>query len=72
MYYIPGIVNAILINIFDKLYEFVSVKLIKSENHRYQHSLENSMINKTYIFKFVNTYISNFVIIFVHQDFKLL
>ena len=72
MYYVPGIINSILITIFDKLNDFVSVKLVKSENHRYQDHLENSMINKTYIFKFVNTYISCFVIIFIHQDYKLL
>ena len=28
------------------------------------------MINKIYIFQFVNTYISNFVYIFFFQDFK--
>ena len=34
-----------------------------NENHRYVSSHENSMINKVYMFQFVNTYISNFVII---------
>ncbi len=28
------------------------------------------MINKVYLFQFVNTYISNFVYIFFFQDFK--
>ena len=35
-------------------------------------SLENSMINKTYMFQFVNLYISNFVYIFYHQNFTKL
>ena len=43
-----------------------------TENHRYVGSMEDSMINKTYIFQFVNTYISNFVYIFFDQDFKRL
>ena len=48
--YLPGVINAVLIGIFGRLYRTLSFKLIKSENHRYQQSLENSMINKTYIF----------------------
>ena len=48
------------------------MRLVTKENHRYVGSLENSMINKTYIFQFVNTYISNFVYIFFDQDFKRL
>ena len=35
-------------------------------------SLENSMINKTYMFQFVNLYISNFVYIFYHQNYQKL
>ncbi len=35
MYYVPGIINAVLITTFDKLYKQVSLKLIKSENHRF-------------------------------------
>ena len=30
------------------------------------------MINKTYMFQFINTYISNFVYIFYYQDFNKL
>jgi len=48
------------------------MRLVMTENHRYVGSMEDSMINKTYIFQFVNTYISNFVYIFFDQDFKRL
>lgn len=54
------------------MYKIISMKLVTRENHRYVGSLEDSMINKTYIFQFVNTYISNFVCIFFDQDFKRL
>ena len=34
--------------------------------------IENSMINKIYMFQFVNTYISNFVYTFWYQSFNKL
>ena len=39
------------------------------ENHQYIQSWENSRINKTYMFQFINSYISNFVYIFYYQDY---
>ena len=43
--------------------------IVKSENHRYIFEAEDSLINKIYMFQFVNTYISNFVCIFYYQSF---
>lgn len=68
----PSIINSLLIGIFGQLYKRISMRLVMTENHRYVGSMEDSMINKTYIFQFVNTYISNFVYIFFDQDFKRL
>ena len=70
MHYVPGITYALLILIFGSIYKKIAIKLVQTENHRYGSSLENSMINKVYIFQFVNTYISNFFYIFFFQDFK--
>lgn len=70
--YIPAVVNALLIETFKKIYGKVSKILVKGENHRYHASYENSMINKTYMFAFVNTYIGNYVAILYAQSFAAL
>ena len=61
--YIPAVINSLLIIVFGKIYVWLSKVLVVSENHRYVSSFENSLINKTYMFQFVNTYIGNFVAI---------
>ena len=70
--YLPGVINSVLIIIFGIIYKSLSVYLTKGENHRYVSSFENSLINKTYMFQFVNTYISNFVLIIYNQNFASL
>ena len=70
--YLPGIINSILIIVFGQIYIWLSGKLVEDENHRYVSSFENSMINKIYMFQFINTYISNFVIILYNQNFGTL
>ena len=67
-----GLLNAILIVFFWSIYGTVSTKLVNAENHRYQASFENSMINKVYMFQFVNTYIGNFAAILYSQNFGTL
>ena len=67
--YIPGVINSILIILFGKIYKKVTKKIVVSENHRYESSFENSMINKIYMFNFINTYIGNFVAIVYNQNF---
>lgn len=63
----PATMNAVLIVVFGAIYKKVIVKLVDGENHRYTDGYENSMIVKVYMFQFVNTYISNFVIILINQ-----
>ena len=70
--YLPGIINSLLIIIFGFLYKWLSQRLVDNENHRYVSSHENSLINKIYMFQFVNTYISNFVAIAYNQNFSTL
>lgn len=70
--YIPGVINTVLIIIFGKIYVNISNRLVKAENHRYVSGFENSMINKIYMFQFVNTYIGNFVAIIYNQKFYAL
>ena len=70
--YIPSVINALLIITFGFVYKRLCHYLVLKENHRYFSSFENSMINKIYMFQFVNNYISNFVIIFYNQNFAML
>ena len=70
--YLPAVINSILILVFGNFYGRVSKWLVDSENHRYYSSYENSMINKKYMFNFINTYIGNFVAIFYNQNFASL
>ena len=65
-------INSLLILVFGIFYKRVSKWLVDNENHRYYSSYENSMINKTYMFQFINTYIGNFVAIFYNQNFASL
>ena len=70
--YAPGIINSVLIIVFGAIYKSLSKWLVDNENHRYISGYENSMINKTYMFQFVNVYIGNYVAICYNQNFKTL
>lgn len=67
--YVPSFVNVCLIIIFGQIYTRVSHWLVAQENHRFVFEQEDSLINKIYMFQFVNTYISNFICIFYYQSF---
>lgn len=70
--YSLGIVNSIFIVIFGNIYGMIFPRLLAKENHRYVSSYENSMINKVYMFQFVNNYIGNFFVIAYNQNFSQL
>ena len=70
--YLPAVINAMLIIVFGKIYKWLALKLVVYENHRYESDFENSIANKTYMFNFINTYISNFVVICYNQNFSAL
>ena len=67
--YMPAVINASLIVLFGIIYKYVTVWLVRAENHRYEQDFENSIAAKTFMFNFVNTYISNFVAIIYYQNF---
>ena len=68
----PSIVNVALIFIYGAIYKVVAQKLVDKENHRYQSSYEDSLINKMYMFQFINSYISNYIIAYWVRDFRTL
>lgn len=51
---IPGILNAILITIFDSAWQVVSAILTRKENHRTNQEYENSLVYKRFAFQFIS------------------
>ena len=65
----PSIVNVALIFIYGAIYTIVARILVDKENHRYQTAYEDSLVNKMYMFQFINSYISNYIIAYWVRDF---
>lgn len=51
---IPGILNGVLITVFDAIWRAVSMSLTRRENHRTTQRFENSLIYKRFAFQFVS------------------
>lgn len=64
-----GIVNTIIIMIFDFLYSYMATYSVNMENHKYQDTFEASYVFKIFTFKFVNTNIQIFYQAFFYQNF---
>lgn len=50
----PGVVNGILITVFDSVWRLVSLRLTQRENHRTNQLFENSLVYKRFAFQFVS------------------
>eukprot|EP00455_Lapot_gusevi_P038989 TRINITY_DN4368_c0_g1_i1.p1 TRINITY_DN4368_c0_g1~~TRINITY_DN4368_c0_g1_i1.p1 ORF type:complete len:875 (+),score=361.69 TRINITY_DN4368_c0_g1_i1:82-2706(+) len=59
-----GVLNAVSIAILDAVYKIVATALNDWENHRTATQYEDSLIAKTFLFQFVNSYFSLFYIAF--------
>lgn len=68
----PSMVNVGLITVYGIIYKIVATKLVNAENHRYQQTYEDSLIGKMYMFQFINSYISNYIIAYWVRDFGAL
>ncbi len=62
---ITAIINAVQIQVLNALYNSVAIALTDYENHRTNTAYEDSLIGKTFIFQFVNSFASLFYIAFV-------
>ena len=62
---IASIANAVVIQVMNIIYGVVAIKLTNFENHRTDTNYEDSLIAKTFVFQFVNSYASLFYIAFV-------
>jgi len=67
--YIGSGLMSVQINIFNVIYGWVSVWLNNWENHRTNTTYEDSLIYKTLIFQFINSYVSLFYTAFVKRPF---
>lgn len=62
---ITSLINAVNIQVFNAVYGSVAIILTDFENHRRNTEYEDSLIVKTFLFQFVNSYASLFYIGFV-------
>mmetsp|Transcript_21081 Transcript_21081/g.21777 ORF Transcript_21081/g.21777 Transcript_21081/m.21777 type:complete len:758 (+) Transcript_21081:44-2317(+) len=62
---IASIANAVVIQVMNAIYGEVAIQLTDFENHRTDTAYEDSLITKTFIFQFVNSYSPLFYIAFV-------
>ncbi|CAD8205990.1 unnamed protein product [Paramecium pentaurelia] len=70
--FVPSMINAIVIQLFNLIYFNVSNNLNDFENHKYEQSYEDSLILKTYIFTFINTFNCLAIIAFLNEQFPAL
>lgn len=63
--FMPGLLNGVLITLFDPVWRWVSLVLTRKENHRTNQMFENSLIYKRFAFQFVSNYVSLFYIAFL-------
>ena len=62
---IPSVLNSIQVIIFNNLYRGVAIACTDNENYQTQTKYEDSLILKTFIFQFFNTFNSIFIIAYV-------
>lgn len=62
---VASIANAVVIQVMNAIYGEVAIALTDFENHRTDTAYEDSLITKTFIFQFVNSYSPLFYIAFV-------
>lgn len=63
--YVASILNAVQIQVFNFVYTILADSLTERENHRTDTEFEDAMIQKLFVFQFVNSYSSFFFLAFV-------
>jgi len=62
---LPSVANALQIQIMNFLYGGVAQRLNEYENHRTDTEFEDSLIGKTFVFQFINSYAALFYLAFI-------
>mmetsp|Transcript_47156 Transcript_47156/g.75551 ORF Transcript_47156/g.75551 Transcript_47156/m.75551 type:complete len:954 (+) Transcript_47156:88-2949(+) len=65
-----GVVNGVMIFVFDFIYKMVSKYGNEWENHRTEQDYQNALIAKSFIFKFINSFSSLFYLGFLRPEQK--
>lgn len=60
-----GIINGLMIQIFNQLYGRIAVWLTEWENHKYEKEHDDNLILKTFMFQFANAYFVMYYTVFV-------
>lgn len=67
--YLPSFVSACVIVLWKTIYRKIAYYLVDAENHQLEQDHENSLIQKMYLFQFVNSYFSSFLYCFAVNTF---
>lgn len=70
--YIPVILHVVIIQLLNKLYQVVAIKLTVWENHRSATDHENALYIKRFFFEAFDCYIALFYLAFIENDIVLL
>eukprot|EP00485_Elphidium_margaritaceum_P006485 CAMPEP_0202685776 /NCGR_PEP_ID=MMETSP1385-20130828/1612_1 /ASSEMBLY_ACC=CAM_ASM_000861 /TAXON_ID=933848 /ORGANISM="Elphidium margaritaceum" /LENGTH=949 /DNA_ID=CAMNT_0049340211 /DNA_START=108 /DNA_END=2957 /DNA_ORIENTATION=+ len=65
-----GVVNGVMIFVFDAIYKAVSTYGNEWENHRTEEDYQNALVAKAFCFKFINSFASLFYLAFVRPTQK--
>eukprot|EP00656_Telonema_subtile_P015743 TRINITY_DN18283_c0_g1_i4.p1 TRINITY_DN18283_c0_g1~~TRINITY_DN18283_c0_g1_i4.p1 ORF type:complete len:353 (+),score=89.65 TRINITY_DN18283_c0_g1_i4:256-1314(+) len=60
-----GLINGVTIFVFNRVYSTVAIKLTDFENHQTETAHEDSLIFKTFLFQFMNSYLTLYFIAFI-------
>lgn len=67
---IVSTINAVQIMIFNQIYNYLAFLMTRYENHKTSSAFEMSLIAKTFIFQFVNSFNSIFYIAFLKREWE--
>jgi len=63
--YASGAINALVIMVLNSLFDSVARSLTEWENHTTDEKFDDSLVTKTFVFQFVNSYVPLFLLAFV-------
>lgn len=66
--FLAGLVNGIVITLLNFLYTYIARWFVKKENHKFQKEFENSLIMKSFAFRFLNSYLAVFWTAFIQKN----
>jgi len=65
---LSGVINGIMINVFNNLYQRLAFALNDWENHKTDTAYDDSLIVKCFLFQFINSYMAMYVVAFIKPN----